>query len=105
MTDINTSNLIDQMRQMIAQAEGADLKVNVPGPESFGTVFQQALNQVNELGQNADDLTKRFKLGDPNVSLADTMIATQKANLGFQGALTVRNKLVQAYQDIMNMPV
>ena len=46
-----------------------------------------------------------MQLGDPNVSLADVMIETQKANIGFHGALMVRNKIVQAYTDIMNMPV
>lgn len=100
MSNINTSNLIEQMQAMVSQAQGGRSASN-----SFGDVFQQALNQVNGLNQSADDLTNRFQLGDPNVSLAEVMVETQKANIGFQGALMVRNKVVQAYTDIMSMPV
>ncbi|MDI1352709.1 MAG: flagellar hook-basal body complex protein FliE [bacterium] len=102
MTDINTANLISQMRTMAAQAEGIS---SVDSKSSFSLVFQQALDQVGNLNQSADLLKNRFEMGDPNVSLADTMIATQKANLGFEATVRVRNKVVQAYQDIMNMPV
>ncbi|RUR10541.1 flagellar hook-basal body complex protein FliE [Legionella sp. km772] len=103
MTDINTANLIEQMRAMIHQSQGG--KPEEVGENSFGNVFQQALSQVSGLNQSADDLTTRFQLGDPNVSLADVMVETQKANIGFQGTLMVRNKVVQAYTDIMNMAV
>jgi flagellar hook-basal body complex protein FliE len=108
MNDINTANLIEQMRMMIAQAEGRKIEGSSDsegGSGSFGAVFQNALNQVNEANNHSVDLTNRYELGDPNVSLADVMVETQKASLGFQGALMVRNKIVQAYQDIMNMPV
>ena len=44
-------------------------------------------------------------MGDPNVSLVDTMVAAQKAGLAFDATLQVRNKLVEAYKDIMNMPI
>lgn len=104
MTDINTSNLIEQMRVMISQSQGGKPE-EISEQNSFGNVFQQALNQVNGSNQSADDLTNRFQLGDPNVSLADVMVETQKANIAFQGTLMVRNKVVQAYTDIMNMPV
>ncbi|HAT7071860.1 TPA: flagellar hook-basal body complex protein FliE [Legionella pneumophila] len=104
MSDINTVNLINQMKTLVAQAEGIkpDSGLN---HASFSSVFQQALNQVNELSQTADSLKTRFEIGDPNVSLGEVMIASQKSNLGFEATLRVRNKLVQAYQDIMNMPV
>ncbi|ANH13116.1 TPA: flagellar hook-basal body complex protein FliE [Legionella pneumophila] len=104
MSDINTVNLINQMKTLAAQAEGIkpDSGLN---HSSFSSVFQQALNQVNELSQTADSLKTRFEMGDPNVSLGEVMIASQKSNLGFEATLRVRNKLVQAYQDIMNMPV
>ncbi|MGL6029993.1 MAG: flagellar hook-basal body complex protein FliE [Legionella sp.] len=105
MTDINTVNLLNQIRTMSAQAEGAGMEIGANSSSSFNTVFQQALNQVNDLTQNADGLKTRFELGDPNVSLADVMVAGQKSNLGFEATLRVRNKIVQAYQDVMNMPV
>jgi flagellar hook-basal body complex protein FliE len=104
MTDINTANLIEQMRIMIAQSEGKRPE-EVSEQNSFSSVFQHALEQVNGSNLKAGDLTNRFESGDPNVSLSDVMVETQKANLGFQATLMVRNKIVQAYTDIMNMPV
>ncbi|HAT1658262.1 TPA: flagellar hook-basal body complex protein FliE [Legionella pneumophila] len=104
MSDINTVNLINQMKTLATQAEGIKLDSGL-NQASFSSVFQQALNQVNELSQTADGLKTRFEMGDPNVSLGEVMIASQKSNLGFEATLRVRNKLVQAYQDIMNMPV
>lgn len=104
MSDINTVNLINQMKTLAAQAEGIKLDSGL-NHASFSSVFQQALNQVNELSQTADSLKTRFEIGDPKVSLGEVMIASQKSNLGFEATLRVRNKLVQAYQDIMNMPV
>ncbi|HAZ7571840.1 flagellar hook-basal body complex protein FliE [Legionella sp. PATHC032] len=104
MSDINTVNLMNQMKTLAAQAEGIKLDSGL-NHVSFSSVFQQALNQVSELSQTADSLKTRFEMGDPNVSLGEVMIASQKSNLGFEATLRVRNKLVQAYQDIMNMPV
>ncbi|HAT8179700.1 TPA: flagellar hook-basal body complex protein FliE [Legionella pneumophila] len=104
MSDINTVNLINQMKNLAAQAEGIKLESGL-NHASFSSVFQQALNQVNDLSQTADSLKTRFEMGDSNVSLGEVMIASQKSNLGFEATLRVRNKLVQAYQDIMNMPV
>jgi flagellar hook-basal body complex protein FliE len=104
MVNMNAVNLIDQMRAMTAQAEGKKPE-EVDGQNSFGSLFQQALGQASSLDQKATDLTTRLQLGDPDVSLSDAMIGVQKAGLGFQGALMVRNKVVQAYQDVINMSV
>ncbi|CEG56522.1 flagellar hook-basal body complex protein FliE [Legionella fallonii] len=104
MSEINTINLLNQIRTMSAQAEGSKVEAG-ENQVSFGSVLQQTLNQVNDLTQTSDALKARFEMGDPNVSLGEVMIAGQKSNLGFEATLRVRNKLVQAYQDIMNMPV
>ncbi|KTD59024.1 flagellar hook-basal body complex protein FliE [Legionella shakespearei] len=104
MSDINTVNLINQMRAMATQASGSTVEVGA-NQAPFSTVFQQALNQVNDLSQTSDALKTRFEMGDPNVSLGEVMIAAQKSSLGFEATLRVRNKVLQAYQDIMNMPV
>ena len=50
-------------------------------------------------------MSKAFELGDPNVSLAEVMITSQKSNLAFEATVQIRNRFLQAYQDIMNMPV
>jgi flagellar hook-basal body complex protein FliE len=57
------------------------------------------------LQQTSGSLKTRFELGDPNVDLTQVMLAAQKASLGFNATLQVRNRLVQAYQDVMNMPI
>jgi flagellar hook-basal body complex protein FliE len=72
---------------------------------SFGEAINDALNNVSAAQGDASTLSREFQLENPNVSLEETMIALQKASLGFQAAVQVRNKLVTAYNDIMNMQV
>lgn len=71
----------------------------------FSEALKASLNQVNQVQQNAETLGKNFAMGDDSVSLSDVMIAGQKANISFQTTVQVRNKLVSAYHDIMNMQV
>lgn len=71
----------------------------------FSDALRASLDQVNQLQKNAETLGKNFALGDDSVSLSDVMIAGQKANISFQAAVQVRNKLVSAYHDVMNMQV
>jgi flagellar hook-basal body complex protein FliE len=72
---------------------------------SFQQAMSQALRGVSDAQNEADRMQREVQLDNPTVSLEQTMVAMQKAQIGFQGALTVRNKLVQAYSDIMNMNV
>ncbi|QMT60068.1 MULTISPECIES: flagellar hook-basal body complex protein FliE [unclassified Legionella] len=104
MSEINTANILNQIKTMSAKAEGKILEAEA-NQSPFGSVFQHAMNQVNDLHQSADALKTRFEMGDPNVSLGEVMIAAQKSNLGLEATVRVRNKVVQVYQDIMNMPV
>lgn len=74
-----------------------------------GTGFQQQLTQalrsVSDSQNQATEMQRQVQLGNPTVSLEETMVAMQKAQIGFQATLQVRNKLVQAYSEIMNMQV
>lgn len=74
-----------------------------------GAGFQQALTQalgsVSRSQNEATRLQREVQMDNPTVSLEETMVAMQKAQIGFQATLTVRNKLVQAYSEIMNMQV
>jgi flagellar hook-basal body complex protein FliE len=63
------------------------------------------VNKVNATQQTATDMANAFEVGQSNVDLTDVMIASQKASVSFQAMTQVRNKLVQAYQDIMQMPI
>ena len=76
-----------------------------PAQEGFAAAMKQALDGVNSAQKQADGLAREFQLDNPNVSLEETMVAMQKANISFQAVVQVRNKLVAAYQDIMNMAV
>ncbi len=71
----------------------------------FAAALRSSLDQVNASQTNAQELGKSFALGDDSVSLSDVMIAGQKASISFQATVQVRNKLVSAYHDIMNMQV
>jgi len=75
------------------------------GKVDFAEALKASLNQVNQVQVNAENLGKNFAMGDDRVSLSDVMIASQKANISFQATVQVRNKLVSAYQDIMNMQI
>ena len=72
---------------------------------SFSDSLKKMLDSVNEQQSKADDLSQRFALGDDNVNLSDVMIERQKASLSLQATVQVRNKLVSAYHEIMNMQV
>jgi flagellar hook-basal body complex protein FliE len=82
-----------------AEAAGSSSKV------SFSDALKAQLENVSNAQNQADDMGKRFAAGDDSVSLSDTMIAMQKASITFQATVQVRNKLVSAYHDIMNMQV
>jgi flagellar hook-basal body complex protein FliE len=71
----------------------------------FQTALSQALQAVSQSQKTATQMQQDVQLENPTVSLEDTMVAMQKAQIGFQATLTVRNKLTQAYTDIMNMSV
>jgi flagellar hook-basal body complex protein FliE len=71
----------------------------------FAAAMTQALKSVSAQQTEATRLQREVQLDNPAVSLEQTMVAMQKAQIGFQAALTVRNQFVRAYTDIMNMQV
>lgn len=71
----------------------------------FSTAFKSALQSVSAAQDRANGLQREVQLENPDVSIEETMVAMQKAQIGFQATLHVRNRLVQAYTDIMNMQV
>lgn len=76
----------------------------VPG-SGFADVLKQAISTVSESQLTASRLQREVQLDNPTVSIEETMVAMQKAQIGFQATLQVRNRLVQAYSDIMNMQI
>lgn len=104
MNQISADQLLSQIRTL-----GRELQVPSPTQttpaSNFGDLLKTTLDTVNETQQKAGDLKVEFITGSGAVSLAEVMIASEKARLSFQAVTEVRNKLVVAYQDIMNMPV
>ncbi len=114
--DIN--QVLEQMRAMRSQVQQPSGRLaeldragsgiggvsNTPGVD-FSRLFQNAVNQVNQVQQSANTLADAYESGAPGVDVTQVMIASQKAAVSFQTAVQVRNKLVSAYQDIMNMPI
>ncbi len=72
---------------------------------SFSDTLRGALSGVNEAQQKAGALSKAFEMGDPSADLARVMVASQQSQIAFRATVEVRNRLVQAYQDVMNMPL
>jgi flagellar hook-basal body complex protein FliE len=68
-------------------------------------MLEQAVNKVTEVQKTSAGLATAYEKGDPNVDITDVMVASQKASVSFQSMVQVRNKLIDAYKDVMNMPV
>ncbi len=80
-------------------------KVDSSTEVGFSQALTNALKSVSQSQTQAAEMQRQVQLENPNVSLEETMVAMQKAQIGFQSALHVRNRMVQAYSDIMNMTV
>lgn len=71
----------------------------------FSKLLQSALSKVNDIQQHSESLKTAYELGTPGVDITQVMIASQKASLAFEAMQQVRNKLIDAYREIMNMPI
>jgi flagellar hook-basal body complex protein FliE len=96
--------LLQELNSLATRASGQE-QVPAAGTASFGETLKAALDQVNDAQQQAGQLTQQFDLNAPDVNLHDVMMSLQKASLSFQTMVQVRNRLVSAYQEIMNMQV
>lgn len=118
------ANTVEQMRQQIEQATASQSAQSVSSnqqegvtPESvmpnyatanvpsFGEMFKSAIDTVNQNQAVAKDLATRYETGDPKVDLPEVMIALQKSSVSFQAMTQVRNKMIEAYKEIINMPL
>lgn len=114
MTTIDVNSLLSQMRQMSAQVRSPEVAFSstampaatpASGASPFGALLKQSIAAVGDSQQQAGRMAAAFERGDPDADLARTMVAIQKADLSLNAMTQVRNKLVDAYKDIMNMPV
>ncbi|MGB1800495.1 MAG: flagellar hook-basal body complex protein FliE [Gammaproteobacteria bacterium] len=106
MNEINMDQLLVQMRAMQEKASNINqTAVDKGNAPDFSNMFKNAVDQVNESQKVAGELKTQFELGNPNVDLTDVMVKSQVASLSFQAMTQVRNRLVSAYQEVMNMSV
>ncbi len=106
MNNIDTTQLLTQLRAAAAAAGSAPLeRTEGAGNVNFSSLLAESINKVNGLQQSSEQTQNAFIMGNPRVSLADTMIAENKAGLAFDAMVQTRNKLVDAYQQIMQMQV
>jgi flagellar hook-basal body complex protein FliE len=106
MNSIDTRQLLNQLNDMAEKAGlNKGLEENKNNNIAFTDILQQSLQNVNQRQQSAAELAQRFELEDPNVDLSHVMVEMQKARVSFEALMQVRNKLVSAYQEIMNMPL
>jgi len=102
--------LIGEMRSTAQTAGSKQAGVQPTTAESpnqvdFAQVLQNTLQDVSSASMEARAMAEEFSAGNPDVKLQDVMVNLEKASLSFQQMTEVRNRLVSAYQDIMNMPV
>ena len=124
MSQMEIDRVVSQIRALRAQVGGpmaqplrpAGLGGLAPGPAgvgapgatgsvSFAAVLRNGIERVNEAQAQSSAAQRAFERGDPNVDLPQVMIDMQKASIAFRGAVEVRNRMISAYQEIMNMPV
>lgn len=107
MDNRGIDQMIGELRAtaQVASGKPAAQSAQAAGGVDFADVLQSALKDVSAAQQEAREMTREFSAGDPDVKLQDVMVNLQKASLSFQQMVQVRNRLVTAYQDIMNMPV
>lgn len=105
MSDMQIQNVLAQMRALSARAAGGAEAASGTQRADFASLLKESVDQVNAAQQQASRLATRFEQGAPDVSLADVMISSQKASLQFEAVTQVRNRLISAYQEIMNMQV
>jgi flagellar hook-basal body complex protein FliE len=103
----NIDKMLSDLRAAtaLAQSKPAGQAPAAEGGADFSQALKSAIDQVNQAQQQAQQMAENFTAGKENVNLQDVMINLQKANLSFQQMVQVRNKLVTAYNDIINMQV
>ncbi len=108
MSRMEIDSVLAQIRSLSAQTRmggSPAAATNRSGPSEFASLLSKGIDQVNQTEQKATQLSAAFQRGEPGVELPQVMIEMQKANVSFRALTEVRNRLVSAYQEIMNMQV
>jgi len=109
ISQANVQSMIETLRAYQTQSTGTTSTVNEPsttkvGQPTFFDSVKNALDKVNEADVKADAMTEAYDRGE-EVPLTEVVLSMQKSSLAFEATLQVRNKVMKAYEEIMNMPV
>ncbi len=102
------SQMLEKIRDISNKSSVFHGGQSVDKTHDFSGVMSSAkslLNTVNETQTTSDTLKDKYLQGDPNVSLSQVLVSNEKSKIAFEGLIIVRNKCLEAYKEIMNMPV
>jgi flagellar hook-basal body complex protein FliE len=115
MSQIDIDRVLSQIRTLREQTGAPSMRIERPLPGvdlanpapkvSFASVLKNGLDTVSAMQSTASSTAMAFQRGTPGVELPQVMLDMQKSSIAFRGAVEVRNRMISAYQDIMNMPV
>ncbi len=106
MNDLRINSLsVNDAINGVSNGVAGDGNAKATPEVDFTSFVKQSIDEVNRVQKTAGDLAERFELGDPNVDLTRVMVEMQKARVSFTALSQVRNKLVEAYREVMNMQV
>jgi flagellar hook-basal body complex protein FliE len=111
MPAIDTNRLLMELRAMAAEAQRAPSVGVAPtaagsaAPSDFASILKTSIGEVDRMQQSSSALSAAFEQGTPGVDITRVMVEAQKATLAFRAMTEARNRLVSAYQDIMNMSI
>jgi flagellar hook-basal body complex protein FliE len=105
MSQMEIDRVLAQIRSLSTQVRPNASQPAAQGssPTDFATLLRKGIDQVNQSQQRATELADAFSRGTPGVELPQVMVQMEKANVSFRALTEVRNRLISAYQDIMNM--
>ncbi len=107
MSSMEINRVLEQIRALQSQTRIGPAQPTQPqqvnGPGEFANILRQGLSAVSQTEQRANQMTEAFERGTPGVELPQVMLEVSKASVSLKAVSEVRNRLISAYQDIMNM--
>ncbi len=105
MSSADIGAVLHEMRRVAAEAGLRSARAKAPADEGFQSALKSALSEVNHAQVSSKSMTDSFTLGEGRYDLPEVMVAQQKARISFEAVMQVRNRLVAAYEEVMNMPL
>lgn len=102
------AEVLEKIRDVSARNKVFDHSVKVNETSDFKSVAESTRNMLNNINSSqieTEALKDKYLMGDKNISLAQVLVSTEKSKLAFEGLIVVRNRCLEAYKEIMNMPI